>query len=37
MKCNYNKSKINKVFLNLGKTPPANSLLKQRNFKNEKI
>ncbi len=37
MKCNYCKSKINKVFLNLGKTPPANSLLKQkRNFKNEK-
>lgn len=38
MKCNYCKSNITNVFLNLGKTPPANSLINQkRNFKNEKI
>jgi 2-polyprenyl-3-methyl-5-hydroxy-6-metoxy-1,4-benzoquinol methylase len=38
MKCNYCKKKIRNIFLNLGKTPPANSLLsKKKDIKNEKI
>ena len=37
MKCNFCKKKIRDIFLNLGKTPPANSLLsKESDFKNEK-
>ena len=38
MKCNNCKKKIKDIFLNLGKTPPANSLLRnEREFKKEKI
>ena len=38
MKCNFCKKKINYIFLNLGKTPPANSLLsEEKDFQKEKI
>lgn len=37
MKCNICKNKINNIFLNLGKTPPSNSLIINKNeFSNEK-
>ena len=37
MNCNFCKTKINSIFLDLGKTPPANSLLSNKmDFTKEK-